>query len=38
VSVVLGDELKSDFFVHYDNQQVAEVSWAFIKEHAPENS
>ena len=36
VRVVLDEELKSGFFVHYDNQQVAEVSWSFIKEHPPE--
>src|SRR5579872_2932284 len=28
-------ELRSGFFVHYDNGQVAEVSWAFIRELPP---
>jgi len=28
-------ELHSGFFVHYDNGQVAEVSWAFIRELPP---
>ena len=29
------DELRCGFFVHYDNGQVAEVSWAFIRELPP---
>ena len=29
------DWVHSGFFVHYDNGQVAEVSWAFIRERAP---
>jgi hypothetical protein len=34
-SVEMEDELRSGFFVHYDNGQTAEVSWAFIRELAP---
>src|SRR5437867_12216242 len=34
-SVELEDELRHGFFVHYDNGQVAEVSWAFIRELPP---
>ena len=34
-SVELEEELRSGFFVHYDNGQVAEVSWAFIRELPP---
>lgn len=29
------DPLRHGFFVHYDNGQVAEVSWAFIRELPP---
>ena len=36
-SVEVEEELQHGFFVHYDNGQVAEVSWAFIREHAPKN-
>ena len=35
VSVELDEELRHGFFVHYDNGQVAEVSWAFIRELPP---
>ena len=35
VRVELDDELRAGFFVHYDNGQVAEVSWAFIRELPP---
>lgn len=36
VAVVEADEeLRHGFFVHYDNGQVAEVSWAFIRELPP---
>lgn len=35
VSVNLEEELRSGFFVHYDNGQVAEVSWSFIRELPP---
>ena len=34
-SVALDDELRHGFFVHYDNGQTAEVSWAFIRELPP---
>jgi len=34
-SVELEDELRHGFFVHYDNGQTAEVSWAFIRELPP---
>jgi hypothetical protein len=33
--VELDDELRHGFFVHYDNGQVAEVSWSFIRERPP---
>ena len=33
--VELDEELRHGFFVHYDNGQVAEVSWAFIREQPP---
>ena len=36
-SVEVEDELRSGFFVHYDNGQTAEVSWAFIRELPPKN-
>ena len=29
------DDLRHGFFVHYDNGQTAEVSWAFIRELPP---
>jgi hypothetical protein len=32
VRVELDEECRLGFFVHYDNGQVAEVSWAFIRE------
>jgi hypothetical protein len=31
------DWTQSGFFVHYDNGQTAEVSWAFIRELPPKN-
>ena len=34
-SVELDQELHHGFFVHYDNGQTAEVSWAFIRELPP---
>lgn len=34
-SVELDEELRHGFFVHYDNGQTAEVSWAFIRELPP---
>ncbi|MGH7937725.1 MAG: hypothetical protein ACREFG_04405 [Chthoniobacterales bacterium] len=34
-SVELEPETRSGFFVHYDNGQTAEVSWAFIHELPP---
>ncbi len=34
-SVELEPETRSGFFVHYDNGQIAEVSWAFIRELPP---
>ncbi|MFM2082922.1 MAG: hypothetical protein RL380_1613 [Verrucomicrobiota bacterium] len=34
-SVELEDWCQSGFFVHYDNGQTAEVSWAFIRELPP---
>ncbi len=34
-SVELEQETHSGFFVHYDNGQTAEVSWAFIREFPP---
>ena len=34
-SVELEDEFRHGFFVHYDNGQTAEVSWAFIRELPP---
>jgi hypothetical protein len=36
--VEMEDELKHGFFVHYDNGQTAEVSWAFVRELPPKNS
>jgi hypothetical protein len=35
-SVELDQELRSGFFVHYDNGQTAEVSWAFVRELPPQ--
>ena len=35
VRVEQDEELRHGFFVHYDNGQTAEVSWAFIRELAP---
>ena len=34
--VELDEELRHGFFIHYNNGQVAEVSWAFICELAPQ--
>ena len=34
-SLGIEDWCQSGFFVHYDNGQVAEVSWSFIRELAP---
>ena len=34
-SVERDDELRHGFFVHYDNGQTAEISWAFIRELPP---
>ena len=36
--VELDEELRHGFFVHYDNGQVAEVSWSFIRELPPRQS
>ena len=36
-SVEIEVELRSGFFVHYDNGQTAEVSWSFIRERPPRN-
>jgi hypothetical protein len=33
--VELDEEMRHGFFVHYDNGQVAEVSWSFIRELPP---
>ena len=33
--VELDNDLRHGFFVHYDNGQKAEVSWAFIRELPP---
>jgi len=33
--VELDQELRSGFFVHYENGQIAEVSWSFIRELPP---
>ena len=35
VRVERDEELRSGFFVHYDNGQIAEVSWGFIRELPP---
>ncbi len=37
VQVKLERQLRSGFFVHYDNGQTAEVSWSFIRELAPKD-
>ena len=37
-SVELDKELRSGFYVHYDNGQTAEVSWAFIRELPPKQA
>ena len=34
-SVELERETRSGFFVHYDNGQIAEISWSFIRELPP---
>ena len=34
--VEVEEEFRHGFFVHYDNGQVAEVSWAFIRELPPQ--
>ncbi len=33
--VELDEDLRHGFYIHYDNGQVAEVSWAFIRELPP---
>ncbi len=35
VEIVLDEECRIGFDVHYDNGQTAEVSWAFIRELPP---
>ena len=35
VSVLLDEDTRTGFAVHYDTGQVAEVSWAFIRELPP---
>lgn len=35
VRVTLERETRSGFFVHYDNGQIAEVAWSFIRELPP---
>ncbi len=35
VFVLLDEDTRTGFEVHYDNGQVAEVSWAFIRELPP---
>jgi len=37
-SVELDKELRSGFYVPYDNGQTAEVSWAFIRELPPKQA
>lgn len=37
-SVELGEEFHHGFFVHYDNGQIAEISWSFIRELPPEGN
>ena len=36
--VEMDDEFRHGFFVHYDNGQTAEVSWAFVRELPPKKS
>jgi len=36
-SVALDKECRIGFFVHYDNGQTAEVSWAFVRELPPKS-
>ena len=36
--VELEDECHAGFYVHYDNGQTAEVSWAFIRELPPKKN
>lgn len=38
VSVEIEPETRSGFFVHYDNGQIAEVSWSFIRESPPKRN
>jgi hypothetical protein len=38
VRVELDEQPRIGFFVHYDNGQIAEISWSFIRELPPENS
>ena len=33
--IEIEDWCQAGFFVHYDNGQIAEVSWAFIRERPP---
>lgn len=37
VRVELDEDLHHGFFVHYDNGQTAEVSWAFVRELPPKS-
>jgi hypothetical protein len=37
-SVAPDEDLRHGFFVHYDNGQVAEVSWSFIRELPPKKT
>ena len=37
VEVAIDEECRIGFDVHYDNGQVAEVSWAFIRELSPKD-
>lgn len=37
VRVELDEEPSIGFFVHYDNGQVAEVSWSFVRELPPKD-
>ena len=37
-SVALDEDLRHGYFVRYDNGQVAEVSWAFIRELPPKKT
>src|SRR5213594_3604128 len=38
IRVEVDEELGSHFTVRYDNEQVAEVSWSFIRELPPQNT